>query len=233
MSLKLYKNILRRWRRTIFESIGNDRYSKPALNGLDAKLARHINTRNGVFIEAGANDGYVQSNTYYLEKMRGWTGLLVEPIPDLYKEAKRNRARSIVCNYALVPFELEGTKIELNYGNLMSFVTGALGGADADAAHMQKAKRIDPAAGSYKITVNGVSLSSLIDKYGIQKIDLLSLDVEGFEVSALRGLDFARHRPKWICVEARNRPDIDILLLRNYCFVEQLTEMDVLYRMRE
>lgn len=213
----------------MFEAVGCDRYSRPALNDLDAKLARYINIRNGVFIEAGANDGYTQSNTYFLEKMRAWSGLLVEPVPQLYEQARRCRKHSIVVNNALVPFQLEGGDVEINYGNLMSFVTGALGSADADAAHMQKAKQFDAAAGSYKILVKGVALSSLIDKFYLKSVDLLSLDVEGFEEAALRGMDFERHRPKWICVEARNRPAIDGLLLKHYRIVEQLTEMDVLY----
>jgi hypothetical protein len=33
--------------------------------------------RGGVFVEAGAYDGETFSNTLYLEKRLGWTGLLV------------------------------------------------------------------------------------------------------------------------------------------------------------
>ena len=35
--------------------------------------------KNGFFIEAGAHDGVNQSNTYLIEKVLGWNGLLVEP----------------------------------------------------------------------------------------------------------------------------------------------------------
>ena len=45
--------------------------------------ARHLTRRGGVFVEAGANDGYAQSNTYYFERMRGWSGVLIEPVPEL------------------------------------------------------------------------------------------------------------------------------------------------------
>ena len=40
--------------------------------------------RNGFFIEAGAHDGVDISNTLYLEKQLGWTGILVEPNPDTF-----------------------------------------------------------------------------------------------------------------------------------------------------
>ena len=44
-------------------------------------------------------------------------------------------------------------------------------------------------------------MGSLIDKYETREIDLLSLDIEGYEVEALRGLDMTRHKPKLILIE--------------------------------
>ena len=38
-----------------------------------------LSKRDGVFCEVGALDGIVFSNTYYLEKELGWTGILCEP----------------------------------------------------------------------------------------------------------------------------------------------------------
>src|SRR5688572_8197056 len=66
---------LARARRTVCEAVGISRYSWMALNGLDRRLARHLDFDGGVFVEAGANDGVEQSNTYYFEKIRHWRGL--------------------------------------------------------------------------------------------------------------------------------------------------------------
>ena len=41
--------------------------------------------KNGFFIEAGAFDGENFSNTLLFELKHNWTGLLVEPNPDLYQ----------------------------------------------------------------------------------------------------------------------------------------------------
>ena len=41
--------------------------------------------KNGFFVEAGAFDGENFSNTLLFELKHNWTGLLVEPNPDLYK----------------------------------------------------------------------------------------------------------------------------------------------------
>jgi len=42
------------------------------------------NKRNGYFVDIGAYDGIIGSNTYYLEKELGWKGLCVEANTDLY-----------------------------------------------------------------------------------------------------------------------------------------------------
>jgi len=80
-----------RTRRAAHEAVGSARYSRMALNRIDRKLERHLDFDGGVFVEAGANDGVTQSNTYYFEKFRGWTGLLVEPEPALAAACRRNR----------------------------------------------------------------------------------------------------------------------------------------------
>jgi hypothetical protein len=45
-------------------------------------------------------------------------------------------------------------------------------------------------------------LSTLLDEAKITKIDFLKIDVEGAEVDVLAGLDWRRHRPRIIVVEA-------------------------------
>ena len=45
--------------------------------------------KDGFFIEAGAYDGEVFSNSLYFELQKGWTGVLVEPNPDALEELVR------------------------------------------------------------------------------------------------------------------------------------------------
>ena len=46
----------------------------------------------GVYIECGANDGVNQSNTIYLERNLGWTGILVEPNQHKLDHCKEHRS---------------------------------------------------------------------------------------------------------------------------------------------
>src|SRR5688572_20755153 len=47
--------------------------------------------REGVFVDVGARDGKVLSNTLYLESL-GWTGIAIEPHPDFYAELQQLRS---------------------------------------------------------------------------------------------------------------------------------------------
>jgi FkbM family methyltransferase len=227
---------LARVRRTLCEAMGIARYSRPALHRLDRKLERHLDFDDGVFVEAGANDGVAQSNTYYFEKFRGWTGLLVEPVPALAAECRKNR-RGPVVEAALVATDGPGAMVDLHYAGLMSTVAGALGNAEATARHVQAGLALQQLPGTSCLRVPARTLSALLDEARIiRTIDLLSLDVEGAEPAALGGLDFIRHAPRFICVEARAPAAIAALLDTRYRLLEVLTDLgthrDLLYALR-
>jgi len=58
-------------------------------NGQDLFALLSTDFKNsGVFIEFGAYDGVIFSNTHLLEKQFGWTGILIDPIPSHYESMK-------------------------------------------------------------------------------------------------------------------------------------------------
>jgi FkbM family methyltransferase len=225
----------RRARRRAAEARGNDALSRPALYDIDRKLDRHIDRDGGFFVEAGANDGFEQSNTYWLERFRGWRGVLVEPIPELYREAVVERPGAAVFNCALVPFDHEGGAVTMRYGGLMSIVAGARGSEDADREYVQTAFMLGM-EDEREVQVPARTLSSVLDEVSAPEIDLLSLDVEGFEPDVLRGLDLERHAPRFVVVEVHEvsggRARIEEILGERYEAVEQLSPVDMLYRRR-
>ena len=199
------------------------------LNGLDLKLLDYLERRDGFFIEAGGNDGVNQSNSFILENEFGWKGMLIEPVPSLAEKCRQNRPRCIVESSALVASDYSGKSVEMRYCNLMSLVKGAMGSETADDEHIRKGCECEKIE-SFTQIVPAATLSSFIDKNRINHIDLLSLDVEGYEAQALQGLDFDRHAPDFILVEARFLKDVDRVLLPHYVKVATLSYHDVLYR---
>ena len=74
---------------------------------LDKKMLQFINYQNGFYIEMGAHDGIINSNTYYYEKNLNWKGILIEPSNffDNLKNNRSSRMKNITnCAPGLVPF---------------------------------------------------------------------------------------------------------------------------------
>jgi len=210
------------------------RGAQPAEYELDKKLAKYLNFRNGFFIEAGANDGYAQSNTYYLEKKLGWRGVLVEAIPELYQRCRKRRKRSKVFHCALVADASVQPTVSMHFANLMSVVEGALKTPEAQREQIRSGLQMQffPENDSYTVEVPGRTLTSILDEVQPPPIDFFSLDVEGYELPVLKGLDLDRYRPKYILVEARFFDEVNAHLQPHYELVEQMTYHDYLYRTR-
>lgn len=214
-------------RRRLCEAAGIDRYSRPALHDIDRKLEAFLDFDGGYFVEAGANDGFTQSNTYYFERMRNWTGLLVEPVPELYERCRRRRNRSVVVRAALVSPDYPKPEVEMTYAGLMSVSIHAFRDAEQRRAHLADAMKLGLIEQPYTLQVPARTLSGILDEFGGgREVDLLSLDIEGAEMAALAGLDLQRHRPRFICVEAREPAAVAAMLGPDYEIAAELFRCD-------
>ena len=205
----MLKSKLSKFRRKLFENLGLSHYSRPSLFDIDRKLEKYLDYNNGFFIEVGANDGYNQSNTYYLEKFKNWTGILVEGIPSLYQRCIQERRNASVFNCALVANNLTESFVTMRYSNLMSLVEGALKNKEAEDDHIIKGSKIQKGIIPYEIQVPARTLTSILEESHVREIDFFSLDVEGYELNVLKGLDLDKYRPKYMLIEARYKEEIE------------------------
>jgi FkbM family methyltransferase len=214
------------------------------LNGLDLKLLKYIDYKNGFFIEAGANDGLSQSNTALSEFHYDWKGLLIEPIFNKYLDCKKNRKNSIVENYALVGKNYNKKTIRGNFdenGYAESLTACVCDDGDYNDERLMELKQnlIDNNQwakdnGYHPIVeVPAITIGELLKKHKIEKIDLFSLDVEGYEISVLNGLDFLINRPKYFLIEMtydeRKKTITEYMMSKNYRMVEYFTQNDCLW----
>lgn len=223
---------IRRWRRILFESLGSGRYSRPSLYGMDLRLEKYLTWENGFFVEAGANDGFEQSNTYFLERFRGWHGILIEPIPRLYKECVRERPKSRVINCALVSSDHNGSDVTMLDSGLTSIVEGARKSRAADLEHIERGREIQGMGEIVEVTVPARTLTSVLDEAGVKDVHFISLDVEGYELNVLKGLDLNKYQPRYMLIETTFREEIESFLRYVYEPIEELTHLDTLYRRR-
>ena len=76
------------------------------------------------------------------------------------------------------------------------------------------------------VSVRSTTLDEVLTGAGIEHVDLLSLDVEGFELQVLRGVNFSRVRPSVIVLEVRKVDTWDLVQLLSgvgYALMENLS----------
>lgn len=158
-------------------------------------LFKYIKKENGIFFEAGANDGVEQSYTFPLEKNYNWSGLLVEPSIVAFAKCKQNRPNSVCLNTALTN-DSNITEILGDFdGHLMSSVNGL---------RLQRPS---------SIKVPATTLTKLFDIYFVNRqVDLMSIDVENYELEVLQGLDFKKYHPLYILIEIYTSSFNDVVL---------------------
>ena len=140
----------------------------------------------------------------------------------------------MVVNAALVDDHFSSPEIEISYAGLMSAVRGSFATQEMADHHLEQGLQVQRIERTYTINVQALTLTAILDRFTFsQEIDLLSLDVEGYEANALRGLNFDKYRPRYLCIEVRDKGAIDDLLAGHYREVEVLfacdTYRDVLY----
>jgi FkbM family methyltransferase len=169
-----------------------------------------LNFSNGFYVEVGANDGRSFSNTYVLEKTQNWAGILVEPILHKHFESKRYRDtfRNRFIYGACVDSQFPEPMVKLYYSNLMT--TSDLGNnrlwAEAGSKFLNNGESVLP------FWSPAIVLNQVFQEAGVTKIDFLSIDVEGAELSVLKGIDFNEFEIDLILVEGTGNSETFIYL---------------------
>jgi FkbM family methyltransferase len=138
---------------------------------------------SGIFIEFGAYDGVIFSNTHLLEKHFGWNGILVDPIPSHYESMKQNRKCKLI--HGAITAEHQDLVLieELPASDLSKFVE-----------KRSIFKKVH--------AVKAFTIQEVIDQnLPSTQVDFLSIDTEGNEIEILKSIDLNRYRIKAVCVE--------------------------------
>jgi FkbM family methyltransferase len=163
--------------------LGPARYSQ----GYEELIVRDFfaDAWRGRFVDVGAGHYRHHSTTYFLERHRSWRGLAVDANAEYAEDYRRFRPRT-------------------------TFVTAFVGDVDGGEADFAIARNplfssgvlpLPPDAVARRVRVPRRTLHRILEERRWDRIDFLSLDVEGAEAAVLDGLDLRRHRPALVCVE--------------------------------
>ena len=147
------------------------------------------NQEKGFYLDIGCGHPIKNNNTYLLNK-KGWSGInidLDEENIDLF-----NAYRKKDVNLAVAVSDKEGEADLYFYHNKSALNTISKENADFQKAKVSTIRKIKTQ------TINKILENS---PYKDRKVDFLSVDVEGSELSILKNFDFKKYSPKVIVVE--------------------------------
>jgi FkbM family methyltransferase len=144
----------------------------------------------GSYVDVGAGHP-VADNVSFHFYLKGWRGLVVEPqqaLARLYPHI-RPRDHAVCCLAGGAEGEADFYVVDKLHGFSSTVRANAQGAGQFGASYHAIRKGVRP-------------LSALIDAAGLKRIDFLKIDVEGAEGEVLAGMDFKRHRPRVLLIEA-------------------------------
>ena len=152
----------------------------------------------GFFVEFGATDGIILSNTYLLETKFGWNGICAEPNPGFFEKLKTNRDCTVApdCIAGETGSEVDFVLAD-EYGGITDFT-------DADG-HVERRQAY--ADRGQIIRLRTISLEDFLEKHNAPKIiDYLSIDTEGSEYEILKNFPFEKWDIRLLTVEHNFTP---------------------------
>jgi FkbM family methyltransferase len=158
----------------------------------------------GLVVEVGAFDGVHLSNSYSLEQL-GWQSICIEPNPIIFSYLQRHRPNSTNIQVAITG---DPTAQSVSF---YAEEIGVLSGCTLDIEDVKR--RYDARGLTYKapkeIEVPASTLNGILEKQKVKpcEIDIVSIDVEGFEIAVLEGFDIEKYEPSLLIIEANIEKD--------------------------
>lgn len=156
------------------------------------------------FVQVGANDGMFGDPLRPYVLAHGWTGILIEPQPEVFERLKQNYAdcagRLVFENLAISTDD----KLTLYLppadwaGRGQTYAESIV---SSNAQVIARQIGTDP-ANLRQIDVPAMTLNALVEKHAISELDLLQIDAEGYDWQVLQTLDLARFQPRLIQLES-------------------------------
>ena len=157
--------------------------------------------RSGFFVEFGATDGVLLSNTYLLERHYDWQGILAEPNPNYLASLQTNR-HCIVTDACIAAHTGESVEFVLakEYGGIRNYIS--------NDKHAQRRLAYAELGNTIKLTT--ISLQDfLLQNKAPRSIDYLSIDTEGSELAILQNFPLHQWDIQCITIEHNHGPNRD------------------------
>jgi FkbM family methyltransferase len=178
---------------------------------------------NGTFLDVGAADGILWSNSLPLEETLGWKGVCVEPQLNEFTELRQSR-KAITLNAAI-----HDSDQAAKYTFCQSTTARQISGFYEFFTDQHKLRIIEATAQSKGvITFQSVPCIGIEDAWTLGQLDYMSIDTEGSEWLVLSALAKSKVRPQLVSVEFNGYNTVgndrceQILSSMNYTFIKHV-----------
>lgn len=150
------------------------------------------NKVKGTYVDVGAHHPVRFSNTFRFY-LSGWNGINIDPLPNAMTYFNQYRPDDVNLNMGVA--SKDG---ELTYFNFEEPAYNTLNGERAEEVIRNNYSTLKE-----KISVPVHTLAYILDKHlNNREIDLLTIDVESFELEVLKSNDWSKYKPKLIVMES-------------------------------
>lgn len=177
------------------------RLSPPTRSVLEPVLEAVSHARPRVrFIQVGSNDGEQQDPLHDAIRRFGWAGIMVEPVPFVFERLQRTSGA--LPGVALENVAIAGSDGEAAFHHLSPATDGevpawydGLGSFSLDVIRSHRHAIPDIDDRIVTTVVPTMTFDSLCAAHGVDRLDVLHVDTEGYDGEILRLVDFERLRP--------------------------------------
>lgn len=197
-------------------------YQRVTPEGIDREnfFELYFSLRRPYVVQLGANDGKTHDSLYRHIIKNELSGLLVEPQIDVFERLKNNYKENKNLKFANVavgdkngeiPFYrinpelvIEGAEYKASSGSSFyrdQIITNVKNRLPPIRNNILKCISNNPNDYIIETSVNVLTPKFLFSEYGIEKIDFLLIDCQGFDYNILKQFDFKRFSPDIINYE--------------------------------
>ena len=156
--------------------------------GEDAVVQAMLKSREGFYVDVGAFDPVLYSNTYALYR-RGWSGIVIDPNSDLSPLYRIFRPRDTFVHAAVGSGEA-GTFFRFGDASYNTF-------NENDARRWQEERHVQLVGTE---TIHFRPLREILQELRVERIDFMNIDVESMDLAVLESHDWSV-RPHVIAIE--------------------------------
>lgn len=177
-----------------------------------------------LFVDIGCNHPILHNNSYFFETNQGYKVLAVDALTEVQEcwRSQRPSADFVECavgaNDGKLSFDVVGG------GNVESMFSSISGSSQKGARHTVTTR-----------TVKVRRIAEILEERGIKRAGILSMDIEGYELPALQGINFNQFMSYVFIIENNSYQGLgcnqirDLMISNGYIYYARIWNLDDIF----